>query len=172
MNQKTYKIRIAITLPLALIALCLLLVSLVALFSSSSAAERILLPGLFVLTLLFSLENLTRTVSVGETGLRLVKFFRTKDLPWNDINHVAGLNLKSKLYLLLTTNRGFFFISNNMERFEDLSSDIISGVGGERVEPEVQALVNRPARFSWPLLYFWGAALLVLLLTFFRLTHL
>lgn len=172
MLQRTYKIRVASILPWAIIVFCLLLLSLGALFSSSSAVERILLPGLFFITLVFFLENLTRRVSVGETGLRLVKFFRTKDLPWSDINHVAGLNLKNKLYLLLTTNRGFFFLSNNIERFPELSADIISGVGKERVEPEVLEQLNRPGRFLWSLLYFWGASLLVILLTFFRLTHL
>ncbi len=172
MNHKTYKIRLALILPLAIIVLCLLALSFIALLSPSSAVERMLLPSLFFVTLIYLLENLTRRVSIGEKGLRFIKFFRARDLSWNDIHHVAGLNLKSKLYLLLTTNKGFFFLSNRMARFAELSADIISGVERDRVEPEALDQLCRPRLFIWPMLYFWGASLLIILLTFFKITHL
>lgn len=172
MDHQTYKIRLIFLLPLAIIVACLFLLTMVALFSPSTASEIVILPIMFFLSLIFFSENVTRKVAPGEQGIGFVKFFRRKELLWSDITHVAGLTLRGRPYLLLTTIKGFFFLSDNLGNFSELSSRIVSRVGREKVEQEVIDQLDRPGRFLFPLLFAWAAAALVFLLTLLRLIHL
>lgn len=172
MDHKTYKLRLIFLLPLAIIVICLFLLTLAAIFSPSSTSERVILPLMFFLSLVFFAENATRKVTPGEQGLWFVKFFRPKELLWSDITHVAGLSLRGKAYILLTTVKGFFFISDNLNSFSELSSRIVSGVGRDKVEQEVIDQIDRPRRFLFSLLFTWTAAFLVILLALLRFIHL
>ncbi|MDI6725744.1 MAG: hypothetical protein QMD32_02185 [Smithellaceae bacterium] len=172
MDHKTFKIRLIFLLPLAIIVTCLFFLTMLAIFSPSSRSERVILPIIFLLGSVFFGERATRRVALGEQGLSLVKFFRRKELLWTDITHVAGLSLRNKAYLLLTTVKGFFVISDNLGNFSELSSQIVYRVGRDKVEQEVIDLIDHPSRFLFPLLFTWTAAVLVILMALLRFIHL
>lgn len=135
-------------IPFSLVVLLLFLLLLISLIFRGTYAERIFLAVIFVITFLVFLEAKSRTVGIGDRGVRLKKFLRTKEVGWEDITHVGALTLRSKAYLLLTTAKGFLILSNAYENFPLLIRDIVEHTSEEQVEEEVRYQMEHPV-VSW-----------------------
>ena len=57
---------------------------------------------------------------------------------WEEITRVGCLTLHRKVYLLLTTVKGFFIVSNAYGEFPTLVEEIVAHVDPERVEEDVR----------------------------------
>jgi hypothetical protein len=138
MSQRFYTIRKAFLIPLGLdvvLLFCLLLMSLV---MKGDAVEKLVLTFFSLPALYLFLECFLRRVTVSEEGLFIRKLGRGKALSWVEITHVGCLILHKKIYLLFTTVKGFFIISNAFERFSALVEEVVAHVEPEKVEEEVR----------------------------------
>jgi|GEM_PF-6381664 len=107
MSTRIYTINRALVLPLALNAVLLLTVLALTAVRPSTAAERVLLAAALVPMAVIAVEASLRRVAVGDAGLVLSKFFKQRSLQWADITHVGALAVRRKVYLVLTTTKGF-----------------------------------------------------------------
>jgi hypothetical protein len=137
MSQRVYTIRRAFLIPLGIDALLLFGLFLISLLPQGSTTERLVFAFFFFPSGYLFLECFFRRVTVDDGGIALRRLWREKGVPWEGITHIGGLSLHKKVYLLLTTVRGFFIVSNAYEGFAELTQEIVSHVDPDRVEEEV-----------------------------------
>ncbi len=104
------------------------------------------------------LECLRRQVTLSEGGLVVRKLWSEKAISWDEVTHVGGLTLHKKVYLLLTTVKGFFILSNAFEGFPALAEEIVAHVSPEKIEEEVHLQAGRAVTRIAPIVSAWIAA--------------
>ncbi len=166
---QVHTIRRAIVVPLALalLSLCALLV--ISCLAPSLPGERIVVTTLTVIQAIFFGEVISRRVSLEDEGLEIYRFLRKKRLLWNEITHVGSLVLGAKIYVLLTTTRGFYILSNNYERFAELVRKIVENLDAERVDREIDGLLTQPHRYNKPVYSAWMAVAVITAVVALRL---
>lgn len=147
----------------------LLILSLTAIVGGGSFLERSLLLIVFLLLLCMTLEMFSRTVTIEETGFRLKKLLRKKDLDWMDVTHMGTLQVRKKVYLILTTKKGFHIISNAYDHFSNLVQDMLKHISPERTEEEVKALVDHPVENRATSIAAWLTAALLTLVIYTKM---
>lgn len=155
--QRLYRIRNAFLVPLGLDVALLFSLLLMALLNGDTAERLVFALFFFPAGYLF-LECLRRQVTVAEGGLVIRKLWSEKAVSWDEITHVGGLTLHKKVYLLLTTVKGFFIVSNAFGGFPALAKEIAAHVGSERVEEEVRLQADRSVAGIAPVVSAWVAA--------------
>ncbi|MCX7981339.1 MAG: hypothetical protein N2572_00325 [Syntrophales bacterium] len=170
MEKKIYRIRRAFVIPLGLDALLLLLLTLLSFLSTSPLYERAILVLLSTAVTVVFGESIERRVTING-GLRLKKFMREKALEWSDITHVGALSLRSRVYVLLTTKKGFHILSNAYQDFGALVKDIIYHLPAERIEieEEVRRQGESPTQNKSDLFAAWLAAIVLLSIIGFKM---
>ena len=88
-----------------------------------------------------------------------MKFFRTKEFVWTEITHLDVVNLRNKVYFLLTTTKGFYFFSNLLENHALLIRSLVDKLGNERVETEVKNYLDHPVERRSLIVMCWFAVL-------------
>jgi Ca2+/Na+ antiporter len=150
----------------AFLLFCLFMVSLV---KKENTIENLILMLFFLLTLVLFLECLFRRVTVVEEGLVIRKLGRNKALLWDEITRVGYLILHRKVYLLLTTVKGFFVISNAFEGFPRLVEDLVAHVEPDRVEQDVRLQAGRSLKGVANIVAAWVAAALMTVMILMKL---
>lgn len=168
MSSRIYRIRRAFLTPFALVVI-LLFVLLLLSFVNGSPAERVALAVIFPVALLLFFVSVRRRIVVSEGGIRLRKFLKDRELCWGDITQVGLLAIRQKVYLLLTTKKGFHILSNAYGDFPLLVRDITGQVDGEKVEQGVSEQIEHPLINNAPLFSTWGAALIIIFIIAGRL---
>jgi len=153
-------------------AVVLLFVLLVLSLFGGESWERILLAGLFVITSVIAIETSEREFAVSEDGLRIRKFFRTKNFTWAEITHLGIVIMRSKAYFLLTTTKGFYVFSNLLQDHSLLIRGLMAKLADEKVEAEVKNYLEAPIErtslivLTWIALMIMAAIILTKLLKF------
>jgi hypothetical protein len=142
MSTRIYTINRALVLPLALNALLLLAVFVLTFFRQGVAVERFILLAALVPMAVIAVESSLRKVMVSDSGLALTKFFKRRALNWADITHVGALSIRKKVYLVLTTTKGFHVLSNAYGQFGALVRDVMDHVDTERVEEGARPILE------------------------------
>jgi hypothetical protein len=134
--------------------------------------EKAVLTLLFVAALFVFLEATRRFVVIGDEALQIGKFFKVRSLAWTEVTHVGCLILRSRVYLLLTTTRGFYILSNAYGRFSSLVGDLIAHLPSENIEVEEQARAqaSRPTRNLSNAIAAWFAAAVLSGIVYLKLT--
>jgi len=158
MPQHVYTIRRAFLIPLGVDAFLLFCLFVISLLPQGSKTERLVFAIFFFPSLYLFLESFFRRVTVDEGGIVLRRLWREKGIPWEGITHVGGLSLHKKVYILLTTVRGFFIISNAYRGFSDLVEEIVSHVDLTRVEEEARLQAGRSPSGIAHIVMAWIAA--------------
>ncbi|HYA14810.1 MAG TPA: hypothetical protein VEF33_10775 [Syntrophales bacterium] len=127
-----------------------------------SHLEKIALAVIFIPVLCVFFESLSRKVLTGDQGIMIRKFLRNKELRWEDITHAGALILRKRVYLLLTTVKGFYIISNAYERFSTLVRDVIDRMDKEKVEEEVRVQIEHPVKNISDIVMTWVTALVLI----------
>ncbi len=130
-------------MPFMIIIALLCLLFILSLFKGQ-IWEKIILAVSFAGTLLIGIEAAKRSIIVNADGLKINKFFRTKDFVWPEVTHLAVVNLRNKAYFLLTTTKGFYFFSNMFENHALLIRSIVDKLEDEKVEIEVRNYLEHP----------------------------
>ncbi|MDI9570657.1 MAG: hypothetical protein QM278_08040 [Pseudomonadota bacterium] len=170
MSEGAYRIRRSFLVPLGIDVLLLLLLLVLSLAHKGAGTERIVLTVFVVLSLSILLEAANRSVSVSEDGVTLKKLLKTRELLWSDITHVGCLKLRRRVYILLTTKKGFHIISNAYDSFSTLAGEIIRHLDGEKIEIEagVREQIENPTRNISDLVAAWVAAVVLLAIVYMK----
>jgi len=159
MAQNVFKIRRAFLVPFITIVVLLFLLFLIGLFRGQ-LWEKIILAVSFASTLLIAIEATRRKIVLTDEGLKIEKFFRTKEFVWTEITHLEVVNLRNKIYFLLTTTKGFYFFSNLLENHALLIRSLVDKLGNERVETEVKNYLDHPVERRSLIVMCWLAVLI------------
>jgi hypothetical protein len=164
-----FGVRKAFLVPLALVVALLAALLVVVLVTGGGVRDGVVLAAILVLVSLVFWEAKYRRVTLGGNGIHLRKFGRTKEVAWGGISHVGVLVLRSKVYLLLTTAKGFFILSNAYERYSALIREIATRTDPQNVEEEVRTQMEAP-QANWGIIVAaWFAVLVVAGIIFVRL---
>lgn len=128
-----------------------------------------MLTVVFIPLLYLCLEANTRRVETEGETLRLKRLFRTKELNWSDITDVGVVMMRTKVYAVLTTTKGFHVLSNSYENFYGLLKSIVDHVEKERIEKEVLNLLESPVENRTNIFSAWAAAAFFCVIIFFKL---
>jgi hypothetical protein len=161
MPQRVYTIRRTFLVPLGVDAVLLFCLFVISMLTQGSTTEQLIFAFFFVPSCYLFLECFFRRVTVDDGGLVLRRLWREKKVPWEGITHVGGLSLHRKVYILLTTVRGFFIISNAYEGFSELTEEIVSHVDPARVEEEVRRQAGRSSSGIAHVAMAWIAAVIM-----------
>jgi hypothetical protein len=159
MYQNVYRIRRSFLVPFFVDFILLFFLLLLSYLQGGSNLERILLTAIFIPVLYVLFESSFRTVQTGDQGIMIRKFMRKKELRWEDITHIGALILRKRVYLLLTTVKGFYILSNAYEKFSALVSDLVSHMDNEKVEEEVKRQMEHPAKNMSDIIMTWFTAM-------------
>jgi hypothetical protein len=169
MAQRHFTIRRAYLIVLGLDAFLLLCLFLISLLTRGNSMENLILMLFFLPALVLFLECLFRRVTVVEEGLAIRKLGRDKTLLWDEITRVGYLILRKKVYLLLTTVKGFFVISNAFEGFHRLVEEVVARVEPDRVEQDVRLQAGRSLKGVANIVAAWVAAVLMMAMILLKL---
>ena len=169
MYQKTYKIKNAFLVALSVDVVLLFLLCGISLFLKSAVFDIIVFALISIIALFILIETQSRKVLTGDQGLLIGKFFKRRELRWEDITHVGVLVLRKRVYVLLTTTKGFYIISNAYEEFPGLLGDIADRVDQERIEEEARDQIAHPINRMTDIISAWIAAALLVALIAYKL---
>jgi len=142
MPQRSYSIRRAFLIPLGVDAFLLFVLLLISLLLKGETTEKLVFTIFFLPTLVLFCESLYRRVVVTDEGIVVRKLGRSRAVAWGEITHVGSLTIHKKVYILLTTVKGFFIVSNAYEQFSALVEEMVTHVDEEKVEEEVRLLTG------------------------------
>ncbi len=161
MLQNIFKIRRAFLIPFIAIIFLLFLLLLLSIFKGQMR-EGVILLVFFAVVLFIGIEMSRREIVLTEDGLKIKKFFRVKEFVWAEITHLGIVELRKKIYFLLTTTKGFYFFSNLVENHALLIRSLIDKLGDEKVEPEVKNYLERPVERLSLIVMSWISVLVII----------
>ena len=162
MYRNVYRIRRSFLFPFFVDFILLFFLILLSCFLGGSKLERILLTVIFIPVLCVLLESSFRIVQTGNQGIMIRKFMRKKELRWEEITYIGALILRKRVYLLLTTVKGFYILSNSYENFPTLVSDLVGRMDNEKVEEEVRKQIEHPAKNMSDIIMTWFTAVVLI----------
>lgn len=165
MYQNIYRIKRSFVIPFFIDAFLLFLLLSISVFMKGPRIEKIVLAGILIPALYVVVESLYRVVKTGDRGIMIRKLLRRKELRWEEITHVGALIVRKKVYLLLTTVKGFYILSNAYEKYSALVGDIVRHLDKEKVEEEVMKHIEHPVMHSSDVImtYFTAFILIVII---------
>jgi hypothetical protein len=169
MYQNTYKIKKAFLVALSVDVVLLFLLCAMSLFLKSAAIDMGIFTFISIIALFILIEALSRKVLTGDQGILISKFFKRREFRWEDITHVGVLVLRKRVYVLLTTTKGFYIISNAYEAFPHLLSNIADRVDKEKIEEEAHDQIEHPINRMTDIISAWFAAALLVALIAYKL---
>ncbi len=170
MYQKTYKIKKSFLIALSAVVVLLFLLLLLSLFFKGSSVEKVVLAVIFISVLLVFLEFMSRKVLTEDQGILIRKFLREKKLLWEDITQVGIVVMRKRVYILLTTIKGFHILTNAYEGFPDLLQGIASHVDKDKMDEEVWNLLEHPIEKISDTVSTWFAAAVLIIIIILKLT--
>jgi hypothetical protein len=162
MYQNIYRIRKSFVIPYAIDVFLLFFLLLLSLFWKGSHLERIVLTVIFIPVLYVFFESLSRGVRTGDQGIMITKFLRKKEFSWGDITHAGAMILRKKVYLLLTTAKGFYILSNAYENYSFLVRDVVDHIDKEMVEEDVRNQIEHPVKNISDIIMTWVTAIVLI----------
>jgi hypothetical protein len=162
MYRNVYSIRRSFIVPYSIVVFLFVVLLLLSLFWKGYHLERVLLGVLIVPVLYVFLESIFRKVQTGDQGMIIVKLLRKKELLWPDITHIGAVILRKKVYLLLTTLKGFYILSYAYENFPSLVRDIVEHVDAEKIEEDVRKQVDHPVKNISDIIMTWLTVIILL----------
>jgi lysylphosphatidylglycerol synthetase-like protein (DUF2156 family) len=159
MAKNIFKTKRAFLVPFVTTVILLFFLFILSLFRGQMW-EKIVLAVSFASTLFIASEAIRRKIVVTDEGLKIEKFFRTKEFVWTEITHLDVVNLRNKIYFLLTTTKGFYFFSNLLENHALLIRCLVDKLDNERVETEVKSYLDHPVERRSLIVMCWFAVLI------------
>ncbi len=162
METSTYTTRRGFLLPFSLVFILLLVLMILSVFDRTFPPEIVVLAIIFVPVLYIFLESSRRRTTIGDDGITMRKLFRERHLLWEDITNIDVLAVRKKVYLLLTTTKGFHALANSHGNFNSLVQDIAGHVDQEKVEEGVRDVIEHPVVRISDVVSAWVASVILL----------
>ncbi len=140
----------------------LLVLLIISIVDKKLPLETIVLAIICVPALYIFLESAARRTTIGEDGITIRKLFRGKRLQWDHITNVDAMAVHKKVYLLLTTKRGFHALANSHGDFTSLVKDVVRHVDQEKVEEYVTNIIEHPVKRISDIVSAWIASVILL----------
>jgi len=156
-------------IPFTVDVVLLVLLFILSFIYRSLPFERIALVLILLPVIYAYLEAFFREVTVGPEGLLIKKFLRRKALSWEDISHVGLLVLGKKVYILLTTVKGFHILSNAYESYTSMLAELIGHLDKDKVEQEVRMQIEHAVIYRSDIIGAWFAAAAISGIIFLKL---
>jgi hypothetical protein len=169
MSQHHYTIRKALLIVFGLDAFLLFCLLLIALLLKGDATERLVFTIFFFPAFILFLECFFRRITVIQEGLVIRKLGRTKAFSWGEITQVGCLTVHRKIYLLLTTVKGLFIVSNAFEGFSKLVEEIVAHVEPKRIEEDVRPQAASAGAGIAAIVPAWIAAVFMMVMVVMKL---
>lgn len=169
MDSHRYKIKLPFLIPFGLAVGLLLVLLVMSFFYRRSAVETVVLVVLLCAALPVLGELSYRLVTIDPAGLSIRKFLRVRTIPWDLIHQVGLVMVRRKSYLLLTTRKGFYILSNAYGDFTRLVRDITDHVPPDRVDAEVRQQLEDPLINRGDVISIWLAVVLMTALIIMKL---
>lgn len=169
MSKTTYRIRKSLLIPLAIDTFFLFVLLVIVFFTDAHPAERVVLSVIFIPLAYSFLESIFRKTTVETKGIQIQKLLRRKALDWNDITNIDTIILRKKIYLILTTTKGFCTLSNSYGNFTNLTREIIEHIDSDKVEKSVRDIIKQPIHKIWDVVGTWLAAILLFFIIYMKL---
>ncbi len=166
-----YKINLALRIALIVSAVLLLALMILSL-ASGAPVEQMILTALLVVTAIVAVEASERVLIFSEDGLEIRKYFRTKQFSWAEITQLGFMVMRSKVYFLLTTTRGFYIFSNLLKDHSALVKSLADRLGSNKVEPEIQSYLEHPIERKSIVILMWLAVAILLAILITKLLKL
>ncbi|MCX5848844.1 MAG: hypothetical protein NTW65_05300 [Deltaproteobacteria bacterium] len=160
MEQQIFRINRAFLVPFITIAALLCFLLLLSLFKGQ-AWEKIILAISFAGTMLIGIEAAKREIIVTKEGMKIKKFFRVKEFAWPEITRLEVVDMRRKVYFLLTTTKGFYFFSNLFENHALLIRSLMDKLGNEKVEMEIKNYLDHPVEKRSLIVICWLTVLMI-----------
>lgn len=157
----SHKIRLALAIPLALTFFPLLILLFMSCMLPAFSGERIVLTLILLVDLYLIAEILCRRVDLQSEGLQIKRLLRSRELAWDEITHLGALRLGARIYLLLTTTRGFYILSNSYGRFPELLRYLSEKLGAGKTDEGICKLLEGPWKNNKPVYAAWLAVLVL-----------
>lgn len=171
MSASEYGARKNFLIPLIMDTLLLSVLVIISIFKGFSPAETVILVIIFIPILYLCIESLNRKIFVEATGIRIKKLFREKSLQWEDITNLDAMVIQRKVYLLLTTTKGFHILTNTYGNFISLVNDIIDHVDERKVEPKVLEISQKSLVRTADILTAWIAFAILVIVIILKLAY-
>ena len=168
MQESAYRARVSFLIPLILDTLLLCVLVLISLFRGTFPAETIILVIILLPLMYLLLESLVRVVSVGAQGILITKLFRKKTLHWEDITNVDVMIIRKKIYLLLTTTKGFHILTNTFGNFTALVQDITGHLRDDVIEQRVMEVAERSVVRRADIVAAWIAVAMLVIIIYLK----
>ena len=162
MYRNIYSIRRSFLIPYSIVVFLFIVLLFLSLFWKGYHLERVLLAVIIIPVLYVFFESLFRSVKTGDEGIMIAKFLRKKELRWEDITHIGAVLLRKKVYLLLTTGKGFYILSYAYENFSTLVRDIVDHMDKEKVEEDVRKQVEHPVKNISDIIMTWLTVMILM----------
>jgi len=169
MSPQTFKIRREILVPFGIIAVLMLILLVMALAGKGSVMERTVLAVITLTITALFLEARNRRVTMTDQGVSFRKFLQGKDISWGDISHVGCVIVRSKVYLLLTTTRGFMILSNAYGDFVSLIGEIVQHIDPDKVDEDVRNQVENHVKNRTDIVSLWIAVTIIFAMIILKL---
>jgi len=156
-----YKVKKGLAIPLAINTGLVFLLLCISFFKKSSPVEIVVLTIILIPLVLITLECFLREVAIQESGMMIKKILRRRVLGWGEVTAVGMVALRNKVYLVLTTTKGFHVISNAYDNFAGLVRGIVDHVEPEKVEEPVKAMADHPVRKISDVVSAWVGAVVL-----------
>lgn len=170
MTMQIFQVRRDILIPFGIGAVLLLCLLVLSLLGKGSAPERIFLAAVTPMAAAFFLMARDRRITITDRGIAVRKFFRTKEVGREEINHVGAVILRKKVYLLLNTSRGFIILSNAYGNFSGLVRAVVGLAAPEKVEEEVRMQTEQPVQNRSDAVALWVAVVVIAGLVILKLS--
>jgi len=166
-EHRNFKIIKAFLIPFFGIILLLFILLIISMLKGQFLEKAILLFS-FIATLLIGIEAGKREITLTKDGLKLKKFFRVKTIAWSDITHLAIVELRKKVYFLVTTTKGFYFFSNMFENHALLIRSVADQLETEKVETEIRSYLDHPVERHSLVIICWLAVAIMIAFIFLK----
>jgi hypothetical protein len=162
MEATTYTTRRTFLLPFALVSLLLVVLLIISSIDRAFPPEIVVLAIVCVPVFYILLESIWRRTTIEPDGVRIRKLFRERYLLWEEITNIDVLAVRKKVYLLLTTTKGFHALANSHGQFTSLVRDIVGHVDPGKVEARVLDVIEHPVARISDVVSTWIAAVILL----------
>ena len=169
MSVKIYKIRKSFLIPLSIDTFFLFVLLVIAFFTGSQPAEKIILSIILIPVLYVLSEVIVRETTIGIEGITIKKLLRKKKINWENITTVDTVILRKKVFLTLTTTKGFYVVSNSYGNFAGLVRDVVEQLSDGIVEERVKDFIKNPIHKISDIVGAWVAAFFLLAIIYMKM---
>lgn len=171
MNARTFVIRRAFVLPLALLVILTLALLVVCVAQGQPTAKAVILAALILPLVALLVESAGRKVVVDEAGVTSRRPFRQRRVEFAAVTSLETVQVRSRVFLTLVAgDDDFLILSNSYADFPGLVAALVEAVPERTLTEETRQLALDPPKRQADVVTAWFAviALLYVLIAQFR----